>query len=60
MSEKFIVIITNEILGNRERVMTYDEIKNYNVAAKLCADKVREFGKPHTIGMWTVKKWEGR
>lgn len=54
--DRFKVSIKNEILGDSERIMTLDEISNFNKCALMCAERSKETGKPHTIGMWTVEK----
>lgn len=51
----FKVIVTNEILGNSERIMSLDEIEKYNIVAYMLAKKVIEDGQEHSSGMWTVK-----
>ena len=54
---QFKVKVKNKILGNSERVMSLDEIRNFNVCAYRCALAAKEKGT-HTIGMWTVEKIE--
>ena len=56
MSE-YKVIVTNDILGNSERIMTWEELQTYNVVARSLARKVDKDGKPHSDGMWTVKPY---
>jgi hypothetical protein len=51
----FKVEIKNEILGNSEHVMNYDEIAGFNLVAKDLARKSIIDGKKHTSGMWTVQ-----
>jgi len=52
---KFEVIVTNEILGNSTRLMSMEQLNDYNVCARACAKKAEKDGKPHTYGMWTVR-----
>lgn len=49
------VCVENEILGNSERIMTLDKIKNYNKAAYYCAQKTLRLGGKQKYGMWTVE-----
>lgn len=55
VEEKFDVIIKNEILGNSSKIMSMEEIANFNLCALSCAKKCKKDGKEHTKGMFTVK-----
>lgn len=58
--EKFKVVITNKILGDSERVMTLNQLKEFNVVAYTLAKKSLACGgKSFTSGMWTVSKEMG-
>lgn len=50
------VEIKSEILGNSKKVMSMEEIKNFNHCAALCAKASKMDGKAHTMGIWTVRK----
>ncbi len=52
---KYRVIVTNDILGNSERIMSRDELQTYNLVVRSLANKVDKDGKSHSDGMWTVK-----
>lgn len=54
MSIRFKVTIKNEILGDSERIMTLNQIKNFNVGAYWLAQKSIKTGKSETDGMWTL------
>ena len=54
--QKFIVTVTNEILGNSRREMTLDQIKKFNLCAYLLAVKsAKNDGQEYSDGMWTVR-----
>jgi len=53
--QQFLVIVTNEILGNSEKRMTMEEIENYNLVAFTLAQQVEIDGEKRSSGMWTVK-----
>ena len=55
MVNKFKVIVTNEILGNSEDVMTMERLEKFNKCALMCAKQCLKDGKSHSIGMWTVE-----
>jgi hypothetical protein len=54
--EKFSVKVTNEILGNSERIMTIKEIKKFNLVAIRLARLALKDSGTHSDGMWTVEK----
>ena len=51
---KFVVKVSNEILGDSEMVMTLDELEKYNIVAYRLACLVGMDGKEHKSGMWAV------
>lgn len=51
----FEVIVKSEIFGNSHRIMSMEQLMTYNVCALACAKEAAIDGKPHTLGMWTVK-----
>lgn len=54
--QKFIVIVTNEILGNSRHEMTLDEIKRFNLCAyRLAVKSAKNYGQEYSDGMWTVR-----
>ena len=54
--QKFIVIVTNEILGNFRHEMTLDEIKRFNLCAyRLAVKSAKNYGQEYSDGMWTVR-----
>ena len=55
----FEVIVTNAILGSSRRIMSMEQLEQFNVCALACAKAVARDGKPHTMGMWTVRPAEG-
>jgi hypothetical protein len=54
----FEVIVVNEILGNSSHIMSMKQIRNFNLCALACAVSAERDGKPHSIGMWTVRPLE--
>jgi hypothetical protein len=55
--QKFIVIVTNEILGNSRREMTLDEIRKFNLCAyRLAVKSAKNNGQEYSDGMWTVRE----
>jgi len=52
---KLKITIENEILGNSEKIMSFDEVKDYNMCAYICAVQAINFGGKHSMGMWTVE-----
>jgi len=55
-TKKVKITIKNEILGNSEKIMPFDEVKDYNICAYICAVRAINFGGKHSMGMWTVEK----
>lgn len=55
----FEVIVTNEILGNSRHIMSMAQIERFNKCALACAKAAAQDGKPHSMGMWTVRPAEG-
>jgi|GEM_PF-5029411 len=54
--QKFIVIVTNEILGNSRHEMTLDQIKKFNICAyQLAVKSAKNGGQEYSSGMWTVR-----
>jgi len=54
--QKFIVIVTNEILGNSKHEMTLDQIKKFNFCAyQLALKSLKNNGIEYSDGMWTVR-----
>lgn len=52
--EKFVVRVINDILGNSENIMTFIQIKKFNLVALRLAKLSLKDGKSHSDGMWTV------
>ena len=53
--KEFEVIIRNEILGDSKKIMSLEQIKNFNTCAYILATRAEIDGQEHTMGMWTVK-----
>lgn len=56
MEEKYLVTVTNEILGNSQRVMTKDQLRNFNQVTYRLSKIADVEGGEQTSGMWSVKK----
>lgn len=54
----FEVIVTNDIVGNSTRIMSYEQIIGFNNVVKVLADKCKKDGCEHSYGMWTVKPYK--
>lgn len=54
--KKYVVEITNEILGNSKHIMTKEQIKKFNICAYKLCQYVDVAGGIHTAGMWTVRE----
>ena len=53
---KFIVIVTNDILGASRHEMTLDQIKDFNLCAyRLAVKSSKNGGREYSDGMWTVR-----
>jgi hypothetical protein len=54
--QKFIVIMTDEILGTSRHEMTIDQIKKFNIFAyRLAVKSVKNGGQEYSDGVWTVR-----
>ena len=54
--QKFIVIVTNEMLGNSRHEMTLDQVKKFNLCAyRLAVKSAKNDGQEYSDGMWTVR-----
>lgn len=54
--KKYKVSYESNVLGNGSKIMTAAEIKEYNLAAYVCLQKVLQFGGKKQYGMWTVEE----
>ena len=54
--QKFIVIVTSEILGNSRHEMNLDQIKKFNLCDyRLAVKSAKNDGQEYSDGMWTVR-----
>jgi hypothetical protein len=54
--DRFVVILTNEILGNSRQEMTLDQIKKFNLCAyRLAVKSAKNDGREYSDGMWTIR-----
>lgn len=57
--KKYLVIVRNELLGTSRRVMTLDQIWEFNLCAyRLAVKSSKNGGQEYCDGMWTVREAE--